>query len=159
MDPAGTVRVTMPTARELVLTRTFEAPRHLVFDALTRPELLVRWYGPASWPLVICEIDLRVGGAFRFVWQRTGGKDVGQRGVYREVDAPARLVHTESWEDWNPGEVLVTVTLDEQDERTTLTSTVRFPSQEVRDMLVASGMTDHAGESYDRLAALLPLVA
>lgn len=149
----------MPTEREIVMTRLFDAPRRLVFEAMTRPDLLERWCGPADWSLVVHELDLRVGGRFHFVWHRPTGKDVGQRGVYTEIVAPERLVHTEWWDDWNPGELLVTVTLHEQDGRTTFTSTLRFPSQEVRDMLVKAGMTRDSSATYDRLAELLSSLA
>ncbi|HXU46447.1 MAG TPA: SRPBCC domain-containing protein, partial [Thermoanaerobaculia bacterium] len=115
----GNLQVTTPTDREIAMTRVFDAPRRLVFDALTQPELLERWYGPIGWKLVVCEIDLRVGGAFRLVSRRPHGKDIGQYGVYREIAAPERLVHTESWEDWNPGEVLVTIDLAEREGKTT----------------------------------------
>ena len=97
MKNTGTLQVTTPTDREIVMTRVFDAPRHLVFDALTKPELLARWYGPRGWTLVVCEIDLRVGGAWRFVPRRPDGKEIGQRGVYREIVRPERIVHTESW--------------------------------------------------------------
>ena len=137
------------------MTRVFNAPRHLVFDALTKPELIRRWYGPVGWSMVGCEIDLRVDGAWRFVSRRPDGKQIGQRGVYREIIAPERLVNTESWEDWNPGELLVTTILVEHAGTTTLTMTSLFPSQEVRDMLIKSGMTSGAAETYDKLAACL----
>lgn len=152
---SATLNVTTPTERELVMTRVFNAPRHLVFDALTKPELIRRWYGPAGWSMVVCEIDLRVDGAWRFVSRRPDGKQIGQRGVYREIVAPERLVSTESWEDWNPGELLVTTILVEHAGTTTLTMTSLFPSQEVRDMLIKSGMTSGAAETYDKLAACL----
>lgn len=145
----------MPTEREIVLTRVFDAPRRLVFDALTKPELLRRWYGARGWSLVVCEVDLKVGGAWRFVSRQPDGKEVGQRGVYCEISRPDRIVNTESWEDWDPGELLVTTVLVEQGDKTTFTSTVRFPSQEVRDMLIKSGMTSGVAETYDRLAECL----
>jgi uncharacterized protein YndB with AHSA1/START domain len=153
------LKVTTPSDREIAMTRVFDAPRNLVFDALTKPELLQRWYGPRGWSLVVCEIDLRVGGAWRFVTRRPDGKEVGQRGVYREIVRPERLVNTESWEDWNPGEVLVTAVLVEQGGQTTLTNTLLFPSQEVRDALVKSGMTNGAAETYDKLADYLASMA
>jgi uncharacterized protein YndB with AHSA1/START domain len=96
-----------PMEREIVLTRVVDAPRGLVFDAWTKPELLKRWYGPRGWSLVVCEIDLGVGGVFRFVPRRAGGKDVGQRGVHHEIGRPERFVHTESWKDWGPRESLI----------------------------------------------------
>jgi uncharacterized protein YndB with AHSA1/START domain len=151
----GSVALTTPTDRELVLTRVFDAPRDLVFEALTTPDLLKRWYGPAGWTLEVCEIDLRVGGAWRYVTRKPDGKAVGQRGVYREIVPGERLVHTESWEDWDAGEMLVTTVLTEQGGRTTFTSTTRFPSQEVRDTLIRSGMADQAGAVYEQLAQLL----
>ncbi len=154
-----TLQVTTPTDRELVMTRVFDAPRNVVFDALTKPEFLRRWYGPRGWSLSVCEVDLRVGGAWRFVSRRPDGKEVGQRGVYREVASPERLVNTESWEDWNPGELLVTTILVEQDGKTTLTVTSLFPSQEVRDMLLKSGMASGAAETYDKLAEVLASAA
>ena len=159
MKNAETLKITTPSERELVMTRVFQAPRNLVFDALTKPDLLKRWYGPVGWSLIVCEIDLRVAGAWRFVTRRPDGKEVGQRGVYREIVAPQRLVNTESWEDWNPGEVLVTAVLMEQGGQTTLTSTLLFPSREVRDALIESGMTNGAAESYDKLAAYLASAA
>jgi uncharacterized protein YndB with AHSA1/START domain len=154
-----TLTVTTPTDRELVLTREFRATRDLVFDALTRPELLIRWYGPVGWSLVVCEIDLQVGGPWRFVTRRPDGREVGQHGVYREIVRPSRLVRTERWEDWDPGEVLVSTVLSESGGTTTLTSTTVFPSQEVRDMLIKAGMTSGAAETYDKLAAHLASVA
>jgi uncharacterized protein YndB with AHSA1/START domain len=155
MEDTGALHIATPSDREIAMTRVFKAPRSLVFDALTRPDLLKRWYGPRGWSLVVCEIDLRVGGAWRFVTRRADGRDVGQRGIYREIVRPERLVNTESWEDWNPGEVLVTAVLAEQGGATTLTSTLLFPSQEVRDTLVKSGMTRGAAETYDKLAECL----
>jgi uncharacterized protein YndB with AHSA1/START domain len=155
MTNPDTLHMSMPSDREIVMIRVFDAPRRLVFDALTKPELLERWYGPEGWSLVVCEIDLRVGGAWRFVSRRPTGRDVGQRGIYREIVVPERIVHLETWEDWNPGEVLVTNVLTEQDGRTTLTNTALYPSREVRDALIASGMNRGAAETYDRLAACL----
>jgi uncharacterized protein YndB with AHSA1/START domain len=159
MKNTGELEVTTPTEREIVISRAFDAPRSLVFDALTKPELLKRWYGPRGWSLVICEIDLKVGGAFRFVSRRADGKDIGQRGVYREIAPPKRLVNTEWWEDWNPGESLVTTVLKDVGGRTILTSTMHFPSQEVRDTLIKSGMTSGAAETYDKLAECLASIA
>jgi uncharacterized protein YndB with AHSA1/START domain len=145
--------------REVVLTRRFDAPARLVFDALTRPDLLRRWYGPEGWTLEVCDIDLRVGGKWRFVARRPDGKVFGQRGVYREIVPGARLVNTESWEDWDPGETLVTTVLAERGGRTTFTATMVFPSRDVRDTILKSGFEGGAKESYDKLAALLARTA
>ncbi len=144
-----------PSEREVTLTRSFDAPCELVFKALTEPDLLRRWYGPIGWQLVVCDVDLRVGGEFHFVSQRPSGKKVGQRGQYREISPPERLVHSEWWEDWNPGECLVTVELATRGGQTILTSTTLFPSREVRDTILGSGMKHGAQQLYDKLSQLL----
>lgn len=155
MNDTETLKITTPTDREVVLTRVFDAPRNLVFDAFTRPELLKRWLRAPGRSLEICEIDLRAGGAFHHVWRGPGKKDVGMRGVYREVVPGERIVNTESWEDWDAGETLVTTRLVEHGGKTTFTSTVLFPSQEVRDTVLKSGMEPGAAENYDSLAEML----
>lgn len=155
MNNTESLTITTPTDREVLMTRVFDAPRHLVFDALTRPELLKRWYGPQGWTLDICEIDLNVGGAWRFVARNPAGKSIGQYGVYVEIVPAERLVNTESWEDWDPGETLVTTTLTEQDDKTLLTSRMLFPSQEVRDVVLKSGLEHGAAENYEKLAETL----
>ncbi len=154
MKNTGTLKVTTPTDREVVLTRVFDAPRRLVFDAFSKPELLKRWFGPRGWSLVICEVDLKVGGSFRFVLRGPDGSDMGMRGVYREIAPPERSAHVESFDDY-PGESLVTSVLVEQGGKTTLTATVLYPSQEIRDAVIKSGMEHGAAESYDKLAELL----
>src|SRR5260221_10214462 len=154
MRNTGTLTVTTPTDREVVLTRVFDAPRHLVWDAFTKPELLKRWFGPRGWSLVVCEVDLKVGGGFRFVLRGPDGKEMGMRGVYREIVPPERSVHMESFDDY-PGESQVTAVFVEQGGKTTLTATVLYPSQEVCDIVIKSGMEHGAAESYDRLAELL----
>src|SRR5687768_11910272 len=100
--------IATPTDREVVVTRTFDAPRQLVFDAYTKPELLKRWFGAPGRSLEVCEIDLQPGGAYRFVWRGPGKHDVGMHGVHREVVRPERLVRTSIWEDWDAGELLDT---------------------------------------------------
>lgn len=154
MKNTGTLKVTTPSDREIVLTRVFDAPRQLVFDAFTKPELLKRWFGPRGWSLVICEVDLRVGGSFRFVLHGPNGAKMGIRGIYCEIVPPERSVHVESLDDY-PGESQVTTVLVEEDGRTTLTATVLYASQEVRDAVISYGMEHGAAESYDKLAELL----
>ena len=155
MKNTGTLKVTTPTDREVVLTRVFDAPRQMVYDAFTKPELLTRWFGPRGWSLVVCEVDRRVGGGFRFVLRGPDGREMGMRGVYRELVPPERSVHLESFDDY-PGEpAVVTTVLTEQDGKTTLTATVLSPSREVRDAVLKSGMEHGAAESYDKLAELL----
>jgi uncharacterized protein YndB with AHSA1/START domain len=154
MKNAGTLQVTTPTDREIVMTRVFDAPRHLVWEAFTRPELLKRWFGPRGWSMTVCEVDLKVGGGFRFVLRSPEGKEMGMRGVYREIVPPERSVHMESFDDY-PGESQVTGMFVEQEGKTTVTATVLYPSQQVRDIVLKSGMEHGAAESYDRLAELL----
>jgi uncharacterized protein YndB with AHSA1/START domain len=147
--------VTTPTDREIVMTRVFDAPRHLVFDAMRRPELLERWLlGPPGWSMVVCENDFTVGGAFRHVWRRGDGTEMAMYGIYREIVAPERIVRTESMEGF-PGEQLASVVLAERAGKTTLTLTVHYPSKEARDATLASGMERGVAASYDRLAELL----
>src|SRR5258706_3009407 len=150
----GSLTVTTPTDREVVLTRVFDAPRRLVFDAFTKPELLKRWFGPRGWSLVVCEVDLKVGGGFRFVLRGPDGKEMGMRGVYREIVPPERSVHMESFDDY-PGESQVTAVFVEHEGKTTLTATVLYPSREVRDIVIKTAMEHGSAESYDTLAELL----
>ena len=154
MKNTGTLKVTTPSDREIVLTRVFDATRGMVFDAFSKPELLKRWFGPRGWSLEVCEVDLRVGGGFRFVLLGPDGRKLGMRGVYREIAPPERSVHMESFDDY-PGESQVTAVFVEQGGRTTLTATVLYPSQEIRDAVIQSGMEHGAAESYDKLAELL----
>ena len=154
MKNIGTLQVSTPTDREIVLTRVFNAPRHLVFDAFSKPELLKRWFGPHGWSLTTCEVDFRVGGGFRFILQGPDGQQMGMRGTYREIAPPERSVHMESFDDF-PGESQVTSTLIEKDGKTTLTAVVLYPSKEVRDAVIKSGMEHGAAETYDKLEEML----
>ncbi len=154
----GTLKVTTPSEREVVMIRIFDAPRHLVFDAMTKPELLKQWFGPHGHSLVECSVDFRVGGAWRFVLEGPDGRRMGMYGTYREIVPGERTVHTEAFDDY-PGDSVVTIVLTEHDGRTTMTGTVLYESQEVRDAVVASGMEHGAAETYDRLADLLPTLA
>jgi uncharacterized protein YndB with AHSA1/START domain len=141
--------------REVAHTRVFDAPRQLVFDALTKPELLRRWYGPKGWTLVGCEVDFRAGGAWRFVTRQPSGREIVQFGVFVEIEPPVRFVKTERWLDWDCGEVVVTTELQERHGRTTLTSVTRYPSKQVRDELIAAGANRGTSEHYDKLASVL----
>ncbi len=154
MKNIGTLKVTTPTDCEIVLTRVFDAPRNMVFDAFTKPELLKRWFGPRGWNLVTCEVDFRVGGKWRFILQGPDSRKMGMYGVYREIDAPKRTVHMESFDDF-PGESQVTSVWIEQNGKTTLIATVLAASKEARDAVIESGMEHGAAETYDRLAELL----
>jgi uncharacterized protein YndB with AHSA1/START domain len=158
--PAGNVgqlQVTTPSDREIAMTRVFDAPRSMVFDAWTKPELLMRWLGVrGGWSFAVCEVDLRVGGAYRFVWRGPGGNEMGMGGVYREVVRPERLVATEKFDQsWYEGEALDTTTFVERDGKTTATTTVRYASREVRDGVLKSPMERGVAESYDKLDQVL----
>ena len=158
MKSTGNLKLTTQGDREIVMTRALDAPRRLVFDAFTKPELVKQWLlGPPGWSMPICEIELRVGGAYRYVWRRdSDGSEMGMGGVYREIAAPERLVATEKFEQpWYPGEAVSTTVLVEQGGKTTITQTVLYQSQEARDAVLKSGMERGVAASYDRLAELL----
>src|SRR5215207_5049517 len=159
MTNAASVQVTMPSEREVVMTRGFDAPRRLVWKAWTDPEHVPHWMlGPADWTMPVCEIDLRPGGAWHFVWRKSDGSEMEMRGVYREIAAPERLISTESWGgDWP--ETINTMILNEADGKTTMTMTVLYPSQEARDAAAKTGMKEGASMSFDRLAEHLALLA
>ncbi|HEY3005365.1 MAG TPA: SRPBCC family protein [Kribbellaceae bacterium] len=150
------LRVTAASDTDLILTRVFDASRELLYDALTTPALLVRWYGARGWNLVDCQVDLRVGGAWRFVSRGPGGRSMAQSGLYRELAPPERLVYTEVFDEQSyPGESLISTVLSESGGRTTMTSTVRLPSAAAREIVLRYPMERGAGEGFDRLAALL----
>jgi uncharacterized protein YndB with AHSA1/START domain len=155
---AGALHVSAPTEREIVMTRTFSAPRRLVFDAFSKPELVRRWLlGPEGWSMPACDIDFRVGGRFRYVWRRDAdGTEMGMGGHYKEILAPERIVHTELFDqDWTEGETQVTTVLTEQSGKTTITMTILYVSRAVRDRVLQSGMETGVSMSYDRLERLL----
>ena len=155
MKNTGTVKFTTPTDREIVMTRVFDAPCRLVFEAWTKPEHLPRWLlGPEGWTMPVCEADLRPGGEWHFVWRKSDGTEMGMRGVYKEIAPPERLVSTERWGgDWP--ETLNTLTLSEENGKTTATNTILYPSKEARDAALKTGMKDGVAVSFDRLAELL----
>ena len=144
--------------REIVMTRVFDAPRQLVFQAWTKPELLKRWLlGPPGWSMAVCEVDLRVGGRYRYVWRRdSNGTTMGMGGVYREVVAPERIVATEKFDEaWYPGEAVGTMVFVEQGGRTTLTQTLLYESRAARDAVLASPMEQGVEASFNRLEEML----
>jgi len=156
------LKITAAGDRELVMTRAFDAPRKLVYDAHTTPALVRQWLlGPPGWTMPVCEMDVRVGGAYRWEWRKdTDGTTMGMGGVYREVKAPERLVSTEKFDEaWYPGESLNTLVLVENDGRTTLTQTMRYESREARDAVIKSGMEKGVTASYDRLDDVLAATA
>jgi uncharacterized protein YndB with AHSA1/START domain len=158
-NKAGTTTLATPSDREVVITRVVDAPRRLVWDAWTNPEHVPHWLlGPEGWSMPVCEIDLRPGGGWHFVWRKTDGSELEMRGAYREVAPPERLVSTESWgENWP--ETLNTLALSEQGDKTTITQTILYPSKEARDAALKTGMKDGMDQSFDRLDEYLRTMA
>ena len=161
MKNTGTLTLTTPTDREIVLTRVFDAPRALVFEALTTPDLLQQWFtGPPGWSLVVCEPARQAGARYRFVWRGPDGTEMGMGGVCREFVPPERMSATEKFEpSWYSGEAQVSTVLAEQGGKTTLTLTVTYESRETRDAVLKSPMEGGVAYGYDRLADLLASLA
>jgi uncharacterized protein YndB with AHSA1/START domain len=150
--------VTTPSDREIVMTRVFDAPRDLVFEALSSCEHMSKWWGPRKYEVVTCEMEFRPGGAWRIVHRGPEGEIPGFRGEFREIVRPERLVWTFEWEGM-PGHVSVdTLTLEEQDGKTALTSTSVFDSLQDRDGMLQSGMEEGAAETYERLDEYLEVL-
>ena len=159
MPKDATLQITTPSELEVVMTRVFDATRRLVWEAWTSPQYVPQWMlGPEGWSMPVCEIDLRPGGAWHFVWRRADGTEMEMRGVYREVLPPERLVNTEKWGPEWP-ETVNTATFVEQAGRTTLTLVMLYPSKQARDAALGTGMADGAGPSFDRLEELLLTLA
>jgi uncharacterized protein YndB with AHSA1/START domain len=154
---AHTLELTTPSERELLITRTFDAPRQLVWECHTKPELVRRWLlGPPGWTMPVCEIDLRVSGRYRYVWRNEDGREMGMGGVFREIVAPERLVANEAFDDdWTGGETLVTQAFSERAGKTTLSLTVLYASKEARDGALRTGMTEGMEAGYARLEEVL----
>lgn len=149
-----TVTITTPSDREAVVTREFNAPAALVFEAITKAHLIKRWYG-ASGSIDACESDPRVGGSWRFAFT-VNGKSMAKYGVYNEFDPPRRFVRTERFEGWDDYEALMTVELVERSGKTTMTQRFLFPTQELRDTVMKAGLTPQAMSAfYERLDVLL----
>lgn len=144
--------VTTPSERTIRVSRTFDAPPDLVFECHTKPEYVQKWLlGPPGWSMPVCEIDLRDGGRYRYVWRSDDdGTEFGVQGVFREIVAPERIVNLESM-DGVPGEALCTLTFEQAASGTLLTLTMEFESQALRDGALQSGMTGGMSMSYDRL--------
>lgn len=161
MNNAGTLQVTTPSDTEIAMTRVFDAPRRLVFDAFTRPELVRRWLGVfGGFTMPVCEIDLRVGGTYRYVWRGPDDFSMGMSGVYREIVPGERIVSTERFDEaWYEGEAVGTVVFTERNGQTTVTTTVRYASRAVRDAVLKSPMESGVAAGYDALEALLSTLA
>jgi uncharacterized protein YndB with AHSA1/START domain len=155
----GVTTFATPSDREVVFTRVVNAPRRIVFVAWTNPKHVPKWMlGPEGWTMPVCEIDLRVGGAWRFVWRKSDGMEMAMTGTYREVVPPERLVSTERWGPEWP-ETVNAVVLTETAGRTTITLTITYPTKQARDAALATGMADGMDPSYARLDSLLATLA
>jgi uncharacterized protein YndB with AHSA1/START domain len=152
-----TLTLTMPSDREVRLTRLFNAPRKQVFDAHTKPALIRQWLlGPPGWTMPVCSVDLRVGGKYRYEWRGPGGEEMAMGGTYREVTPPERLVSTELFDvDWTGGETINTMEMTETGGKTTLSVTVLYASIEAREAALKTGMTDGMEMGYARLDQVL----
>lgn len=157
----NTLKVTLPSDTQIKLVREFNAPRNLVWEAMTKPELVKQWWGPRDNPLVTCDMDFRPGGAWRFVSRGPDGSEHPFKGVYKEIAAPERIVQTWIYDvpPFNEFESVETATLEEKDGRTTLTTLVQHKTKEARDGHVNSGMEPGAAETMDRLEELLAKMA
>lgn len=154
MSFAGTLQVTTVGDREVRLVREFDAPRRLVWDCFTKPELVRRWlFGPHGWSFLVCDIDLRVGGSYRYVWKKDeDGSEMGMTGVYREIVTHERIVDAQVFDhDWTGGEAIGTVLFIEKNGRTTVDNTMLYASREARDIVLQSGMKEGMAMGYDRL--------
>lgn len=153
------VTIATPSDREVVMTRVVDAPRRLVWDAWTNPAHVPHWMlGPGDWTMPVCEIDLRPGGRWRFVWKKPGGSTMEMEGAYKEVVPPERLVSTERWGPEWP-ETTNTLVLSEGGGRTTISLTVRYPSKDARDAAMKTGMEEGARASFDRLERYVQAIA
>jgi uncharacterized protein YndB with AHSA1/START domain len=151
----GVTTYATPTDTEVVITRVVDAPRRLVFDAWTNPKYVPRWLlGPEGWTMPVCEIDLRPGGSWHYVWRKADGSEMTMRGSYQEVTPPERLVSTESWGPEWP-ETLNTLVLTESGGRTTITLTVVYPSKAARDAALQTGMKEGMDQGFARLDSVL----
>ena len=147
----------LPSEREILISRAFDAPATLVFEALTKAEHIRRWWAPESRgvTLVVCEVDFRVGGGYRYVMRDANGTEYGFSGEFLEIDAPTRFVHTEVFDPFPDAAATVTVTLAEREGRTAMTNRSLYPSREVRDQVIASGMEDGMRESMRQLTEVV----
>ncbi len=158
MSKSAPLQVTTPSDKEVVVSRVFSAPRGMLFDAHTKPDLVRRWLlGPPGWTMPVCEIDLRIGGKYRYVWRHDGtGQEMGMGGTFKEIARPTRIVITQLFdEDWTGGETVVVTEFTEQQGRTTVTTKVQYSSREARDAALKTGMTTGMEAGYDKLESLL----
>lgn len=153
----GKLQLFTPSDREIMMVRSFNAPRAMVFKALTTPELVQKWLlGPEGWTMPVCEIDLRAGGKYRWVWRGPDGTEMGISGEYREIVAPERILATEKFDHaWYPGEAVTTNSLAEQEGQTILTLSILYSSREARDIALKTPMDSGVEQGYERLERIL----
>lgn len=147
------LQISTPSDREVQITREFDAPPELVFDCHTKPDLVRRWLlGPPGWTMLTCDIDLRVGGRYRYVWRGPEGEELGMGGTYRLIERPVRIDTAELFDqDWTGGETFIVTRFTSQGRGTVVTLKILYSSKEARDGAAASGMTDGMEEGYRRL--------
>lgn len=152
----GGLSAALPSDREIRIFRTFDAPRQMVWDAHTKPELLKRWLlGPPGWEMPVCDVDLHVGGKYRYEWHRDGKMAMALSGVYTAVDAPAYLADTQVFDDnWTNGPADTSITLEEKDGKTYLTMDIKYATAETRDLALSTPMMEGMEAGYARLANL-----
>jgi uncharacterized protein YndB with AHSA1/START domain len=157
MTTVGNLLVSTPSDREIRIERSFTAPRQLVFDAHTKPDLVRRWLlGPGDWSMPVCDIDLRVGGRYRYVWRHPEKGEMGLSGEFREIVPPGRLVATEQFDEaWYPGECVDTTVLTEENGQTDMTLTMLYESEAARDIALRSPMAEGIEAGYQRLDDIL----
>ena len=156
---AGVTTYATPTDTQIVITRVVDAPRHIVFGAWTNPKHVPQWLlGPEGWTMPVCEIDLRVGGAWRYVWRKAGGHEMAMGGIYREVSPPERVVWTERWGPEWP-ETINTLVLTERGGQTIITLTVTYPGKAARDAAMQTGMKEGMDQSFSHLDRMLKTLA
>jgi len=157
MGNPGDLKVTTRGDREIVMTRSFKAPRQLVFEAFSKPEYVRRWLlGPDGWTMPVCDIDFRVGGKYRHVWRNDAGIEMGMGGEFLEIIPPEKIVATEKFEQaWYPGTAVGTLLITEKDGVTTITQTIQYDSREARDAVLQSPMESGVAAGYDRLEKIL----
>jgi uncharacterized protein YndB with AHSA1/START domain len=157
MGNPGDLKITTRGDREIVMTRSFKAPRQLVFEAFSKPELVRRWLlGPDGWTMPVCEIDFRVGGKYRHVWRNDKGTEMGMGGEFLEIVPPEKIVSTEKFDQaWYPGGAVGTLLMTEKDGVTTITQTIQYDSREARDAVMQSPMESGVAAGYNRLEKIL----
>jgi uncharacterized protein YndB with AHSA1/START domain len=155
LDARETLEVTLPSDNEILMTRTFDAPRALVWEAMTTPEHVRNWYGFRGQTMPVCEMDVKIGGSWRYVSLTPDGQEIEFYGTYREIVPPERIVFTEIFAPFPDTESVVTSEFVENNGATRFSCRVWYPSKEVRDMVLATGMDKGAAVSYDRLAEVI----